>query len=93
MAELTTTTETTASSCCVPEAQATCCEPSAKAECCDPSHGDDCECSAGRGADSEVGDSIALLLAADDVGRRPVRGLLNRRLRVAGGDDARDQAE
>ena len=33
MAELTTA-ETTANSCCAPEAQATCCEPSAKAECC-----------------------------------------------------------
>ncbi len=52
MAELTTTTETTASACCAPEAQATCCEPNAKAECCDPSHSEDCKCSAGKGADS-----------------------------------------
>jgi len=29
MAELTTTAQTIASSCCLPEAQATCCEPSA----------------------------------------------------------------
>jgi hypothetical protein len=33
------------------------------------------------------------LLAARDVGRRPGGGLLNRRLRVASGDDARDQTE
>jgi hypothetical protein len=52
MAELITTSETTAISCCAPEAQATCCEPSAKAECCDPSHGEDCECSAATRADS-----------------------------------------
>jgi hypothetical protein len=54
MAELTTTSETAASSCCAPEAQATCCEPSAKAECCVPGHGEDCQCSAGRGADAIV---------------------------------------
>jgi hypothetical protein len=54
MAELTTTGETTASSCCAPEAQATCCVPSAKAECCHPSHGKNCGCSAGRGADAIV---------------------------------------
>jgi arsenite methyltransferase len=54
MAELTTATETTASSCCAPEAQATCCEPSAKAECCGPSHGEDCECPAGKSADAIV---------------------------------------
>jgi hypothetical protein len=54
MAELTTTAEPTASSCCAPEAQATCCEPSAKAECCGPSHGESCECSAGKGADTIV---------------------------------------
>jgi arsenite methyltransferase len=47
MAELTTTADTTANSCCAPEAQATCCEPSAKAECCDPSHGEGCGCAAG----------------------------------------------
>ncbi len=35
MAELTTTADTTANSCCAPEAQATCCQSSAKAECCD----------------------------------------------------------
>jgi hypothetical protein len=52
MAELTTTTETAASSCCTAEGQATCCEPTAKAECCAPNHGEDCECSAGRRADS-----------------------------------------
>jgi arsenite methyltransferase len=51
MAELTAA-ETTAESCCAPEAQATCCEPSAKAECCDPSHGEGCGCDAGKGADS-----------------------------------------
>ncbi len=54
MAELTTATETTASSCCAAEAQASCCEPSAKAECCDPSHGEGCECSAGKGAEAIV---------------------------------------
>jgi arsenite methyltransferase len=53
MAELTTATETTASPCCAAEAQATCCEPSAKAQCC-PSHGEDCQCSAGKGADAIV---------------------------------------
>jgi hypothetical protein len=47
MAELTTTTETTVSSCCGPEARATCCEPSAKGECCDPRHGEGCGCAAG----------------------------------------------
>lgn len=52
MAELSTTDETTADSCCAPEAQATCCEPSAKVECCDPSHGEGCECSAVRGGDA-----------------------------------------
>ncbi len=52
MVEVTTTTETTASSCCVPAAQATCCEPSTKAECCGPSHGKDCQCSAGKGANA-----------------------------------------
>jgi hypothetical protein len=46
MAELRTPAETTATSCCAPEAQVTCCEPSAKAECCDPSHRDGCGCSA-----------------------------------------------
>ncbi len=46
MAELTAPTDTTANSCCAPEAQATCCDPSAKAECCDPSHGDGCGCAA-----------------------------------------------
>ncbi len=51
MAELTTPADTTTSSCCAPEAQATCCEPSAKGECCGPSHGDGCGCSAGNGAD------------------------------------------
>ena len=47
MADLTTTTKTTASSCCALEAQATCCEQSAKAKCC----GDDdtCGCHAARG--------------------------------------------
>ena len=54
MAELTTTTETTATSCCAPEAQATCCEPTAKTECCDPSLGERCECSPGKGADAIV---------------------------------------
>ncbi len=44
MAELTTPADTTASSCCTPEAQATCCEPSAKADCCDPIHGEGCGC-------------------------------------------------
>jgi arsenite methyltransferase len=48
MAELTTTDETTPSSCCTQEAQAKCCEPSAKAECCDPSHGEGCGCAAQR---------------------------------------------
>ena len=47
MAELTTSAETTANSCCAPEAQATCCEPSAKVECCGPSHGEGCGCAAG----------------------------------------------
>jgi hypothetical protein len=46
MAELTTPADTTATSCCVPEAQAKCCEPNAKAECCDPRHGEGCGCSA-----------------------------------------------
>jgi hypothetical protein len=46
MAELTTTAETTASSCCAPEQQDTCCEPNAKADCCDPSHGEGCDCAA-----------------------------------------------
>ena len=44
MAELTTTAETTASSCCAPEQQATCCEPSAKADCC--GHEERCGCDA-----------------------------------------------
>jgi hypothetical protein len=39
MAELSTTAETTANTCCAPEQQAPCCEPSAKAECCDPKLG------------------------------------------------------
>jgi hypothetical protein len=34
-----TADETSANSCCAPEARATCCGPSAKAKCCDPSHG------------------------------------------------------
>ena len=50
MAELSTTAETTANSCCAPEAQAACCKPSAKAECCDPSHGEGCGCAAGKSA-------------------------------------------
>lgn len=50
MAELSID-ETTADSCCPPEAQATCCEPSAKAACCGPSHGDGCGCPAGNGED------------------------------------------
>jgi hypothetical protein len=54
MAELTTTSETTASSCCASQAQATCCEPGAKAECCDPSLGEGCECFPGKGADAIV---------------------------------------
>jgi hypothetical protein len=44
MAELTSTDDTSASSCCEPEAQATCCEPGAKAVCCGPSHGEGCAC-------------------------------------------------
>jgi hypothetical protein len=44
MAELTTTADTTANSCCSPEKQATCCEPSAKTDCCDPSQGEGCGC-------------------------------------------------
>jgi SAM-dependent methyltransferase len=48
MAELNTTGETTANSCCAPEAQATCCDARAKAECCDPSHGEGCGCAAGE---------------------------------------------
>jgi hypothetical protein len=48
MAELTTPAETTASSCCAPEAQVACCAPSAKTECCDPSHGEGCGCPAGN---------------------------------------------
>jgi arsenite methyltransferase len=48
MAELTAA-ETTAGSCCAPEAQATCCEPSAKAECCGPGHGEGCSCSTRNG--------------------------------------------
>jgi arsenite methyltransferase len=59
MAELTTTTETRASSCCAPEAQATCCEPTAKAECCGPNHGEDCGCSAGEAAASRPPESPA----------------------------------
>jgi SAM-dependent methyltransferase len=55
MAELTTPAETTANSCCAPEAQATCCEPSAKAECCDSSHGEGCGCAAGT-ATAQAGD-------------------------------------
>jgi arsenite methyltransferase len=51
MAELTAA-ETTAGSCCAPEAQATCCEPNAKAECCAPSHGEGCGCPAGYADDS-----------------------------------------
>jgi len=51
MAELIAA-ETTAGSCCAPDAQATCCEPSAKAECCAPSHGEGCGCSAGNAEDS-----------------------------------------
>jgi arsenite methyltransferase len=51
MAELTAD-ETTAGSCCAPDAQAACCEPSAKAECCGPSHGEGCGCSAGNAEDS-----------------------------------------
>jgi SAM-dependent methyltransferase len=51
MAELTTA-ETTAGSCCAPEAQSTCCEPSAKVECCGPDHGDGCGCAAGNADDS-----------------------------------------
>jgi arsenite methyltransferase len=46
MAELTTPANTTANSCCAPEAQATCCEPSAKAECCGPTHREGCGCAA-----------------------------------------------
>ena len=55
MAELTGAAETTASSCCAPEAQATCCDASVKAECCGPSQGEGCECSAGKSADTIVG--------------------------------------
>gem|GEM_PF-2608212 len=54
MAELTSPNETTTSSCCPPEAQATCCEPNAKAGCCDPSHVEDCECSAGKSPEAIV---------------------------------------
>jgi hypothetical protein len=46
MAELIATAETTATSCCAPEQQATCCEPSAKSDCCDPSDGEGCGCAA-----------------------------------------------
>ena len=58
MAELTTTAETTTTSCCTSEAQATCCEPSAKVDCCDPSHGDGCGCSAGDGTDEVAASDI-----------------------------------
>jgi hypothetical protein len=53
MAELTTPAETTASSCCAPEARATCCDPSAEAECCDPSRGEGCGCTV---ATTQAGD-------------------------------------
>ena len=43
MAELS---EPTASTCCVPEAQAACCEPDAKGECCAPG-ATTCGCQAG----------------------------------------------
>ncbi len=55
MAELTSTAETTASSCCAPEAQATCCESSAKTECCDPRYGEGCGCVADTSG-TEAGD-------------------------------------
>jgi hypothetical protein len=44
VAELTTTIDTTANSCCAPEAQARCCEPSAKTDCC--GHDESCGCDA-----------------------------------------------
>ncbi|MGD0197383.1 MAG: arsenite methyltransferase [Solirubrobacteraceae bacterium] len=56
MAELSTPVETTANSCCAPDAQASCCEPSAKAECCDPSHAEGCDCSAGKSPQTPAGD-------------------------------------
>jgi arsenite methyltransferase len=55
MAELSTA-ETTANSCCAPEAQATCCEPGAKADCCGESHGDGCGCDAGKTVEAPAGD-------------------------------------
>ncbi len=51
MAELSSSTATTASSCCAPGRQATCCDPSAKAECC----GQDDGCSCTEGASSPDG--------------------------------------
>ena len=56
MAELSTT-ETTADSCCAPEAQASCCEPSAKTDCCGDSHASgSCGCSAGTKTDAPSSD-------------------------------------
>jgi arsenite methyltransferase len=48
MAELSSTAEATAQSCCTPEQQTTCCEPSAKAGCC--GHDAGCGCAAGATA-------------------------------------------
>jgi SAM-dependent methyltransferase len=53
MAELTTTPDPTASSCCSTDAQATCCDPSDKDACCATSAaGGACGCSAGQESES-----------------------------------------
>jgi len=60
MAELSTTEETTDSSCCAPEALLACCEPGEKADCCGDRHEQGCGCEAGKASET----------AADDIRER-----------------------
>ena len=58
MAELTESTEGTATStCCAPEQQATCCEPSDKAACCE-AESSSCGCSAGQSEGEEIREAV-----------------------------------
>lgn len=63
MAELTDSPDTTTSTCCAPEQQASCCEPSEKAGCCEP-ESSSCGCSAGQLESEDVREAVRSRYAA-----------------------------
>ena len=65
MAELTTDSTESASSCCSPAAQETCCEPSAKEACCGTSAaGGSCGCAAGEASEADIREKVRERYAA-----------------------------